>query len=146
MPNTPWFKYVLDVFLVSMHTVHTVEVKNTLLFKNVSLLNGKNYCKYFLPINGGTAGLRRLFVSVPASALSGPTISLLMKVQDNYIPSVSQPEEQNASEIAEQNAFLDAIMDTQVMKLAEAFLHSKSEFYHTNLNHILPKLFHLDNN
>ncbi|XP_063863765.1 uridylate-specific endoribonuclease-like [Scylla paramamosain] len=67
-----------------------------------------------------------LFVSVPESALSGPTIAPLMKVQDNYIPSVSQAEEQDTNEIAEQNAFLDAIMNTEVMKLAETFLHSKN--------------------
>ncbi|XP_045138291.1 poly(U)-specific endoribonuclease-like [Portunus trituberculatus] len=67
-----------------------------------------------------------LFVSVPESVLSGPTIALLRKVQDNYIPSVYQAEVQDANEIAEQNAFLDAIMNTEVMKLAETFLHSKN--------------------
>ena len=50
-----------------------------------------------------------------------------MKVQDNYIPSVYQAEVQDANEIAEQNDFLDAVMNTEVMKLAETFLHSKSE-------------------
>lgn len=58
-----------------------------------------------------------------------------MKVQDNYIPSVYQAEVQDANEIAEQNDFLDAIMNTEVMKLAETFLHSKSEF--TDLDHDL---------
>ncbi|KAK8382149.1 hypothetical protein O3P69_015245 [Scylla paramamosain] len=76
--------------------------------------------------NSGDLAPGPLFVSVPESALSGPTIAPLMKVQDNYIPSVSQAEEQDATEIAEQNAFLDAIMNTEVMKLAETFLHSKN--------------------
>ena len=98
-------------------------------YQYVSVVLEKNCCKYFLHISSGSDDLCRLFVSVPDSALSGPTISLLMKVQDNYIPSAYEPEEQDESEIAEQNAFLDAIMNTEVMKLAEAFLHSKSELH-----------------
>ncbi|XP_045596820.1 uridylate-specific endoribonuclease [Procambarus clarkii] len=67
-----------------------------------------------------------LFTSVPASALNGPTISLLRQVQDNYIPQVTTPEVQTAAEIAEQDALLDAMMSTQVMKIAESFLLDKS--------------------
>ncbi|KAK8746294.1 hypothetical protein OTU49_017349, partial [Cherax quadricarinatus] len=66
-----------------------------------------------------------LFTSVPESALSGPTISLLRQVQDNYIPQVTIPEEEDAAEIAEQDALLDAMMNTQIMKLSESFLLDK---------------------
>ncbi|XP_042873740.1 poly(U)-specific endoribonuclease-like [Penaeus japonicus] len=67
-----------------------------------------------------------LFASVPESALQGPTISLLRQLQDNYVPSVSTSEDEDAAETAEQEAFLDAIMATQVMQRAETFLTEKS--------------------
>ena len=84
-------------------------------------------------------------MSVRDSALSGPTILPLRNVQDNYIASVTESEIQDANEIAEQNAFLDAVMNTEIMTLAENFLQSKSEFYHIDLNHTSHNLFHLDN-
>lgn len=64
---------------------------------------------------------------MPESALTGPTISLLRQLQDNYIPSVSFAEDEDAAEVAEQEAFLDAVMDTQVMQRAETFLTEKSQ-------------------
>lgn len=67
---------------------------------------------------------------MPDSALSGPTLSLLQLLQDNYEPSVTVPEEQDAAEVAEQDAFLDAIMSTQVMQLAETFLKNNGECLH----------------
>lgn len=64
---------------------------------------------------------------MPESALTGPTISLLRQLQDNYIPSVSFAEDEDAAEVAEQEAFLDAVMATQVMQRAETFLTEKSQ-------------------
>ncbi|KAK7078744.1 hypothetical protein SK128_001848 [Halocaridina rubra] len=68
------------------------------------------------------------FVDVPASALSGPTISALIALQNNYVPEVSVAEVEDASEVAEIEAFLDAIMATEVMQLAESFLVDNSVF------------------
>lgn len=65
-------------------------------------------------------------MSVPPEALSGPTINAFVQLQDNYIPSVTESEVQDATEVTEQEAFLDAVMATEVMQLAEAFLQSKS--------------------
>ncbi|KAK3886789.1 hypothetical protein Pcinc_009070 [Petrolisthes cinctipes] len=67
-----------------------------------------------------------LFVSVPPEALSGPTLSTFVQLQDNYIPSVTESEVEDATEVTEQQAFLDAVMATEVMQLAEAFLQSKN--------------------
>ncbi|XP_045596287.2 endoribonuclease CG2145 [Procambarus clarkii] len=64
-----------------------------------------------------------LFAVVPDSALSGTTIKLLRQVQDNYIPEITVAEVHTADDIAEQDALLDAMMNTQVMKLTETFLH-----------------------
>ncbi|XP_071517788.1 uridylate-specific endoribonuclease C-like [Panulirus ornatus] len=76
--------------------------------------------------NSGDLAPGPLFTSVPDSALNGPTLSLLRKVQDNYEPSVTIAEKQDAAEVAEQNAFLDAITNTQVMHIAEDFLKNNS--------------------
>jgi len=77
---------------------------------------------------GGSGDLASgpLFTDVPASALSGPTYTTLQALQDNYIPSVTKTEVEDSGEVAEQDAFLDAVMDTEVMQLAESFLHRKN--------------------
>ncbi|XP_037778838.1 poly(U)-specific endoribonuclease-like isoform X1 [Penaeus monodon] len=76
--------------------------------------------------SSGELAPERLFASVPESALTGPTVSLLRQLQDNYVPSVTVAEDEDAAEVAEQEAFLDAVMATQVMQRAEAFLLEKN--------------------
>ncbi|XP_071517800.1 uridylate-specific endoribonuclease D-like isoform X7 [Panulirus ornatus] len=80
--------------------------------------------------NSGDLAPGPLFTLVPDSVLNGPTLSLLRKVQDNYEPSVTVTEKQDAAEVAEQNAFLDAITNTKVMHIAEDFLRNKDLISH----------------
>lgn len=72
------------------------------------------------------------FVDVPPSALSGPTISALKNLQDNYIPDVTIDEDVEPIEVEELETFLQAIMATKVMEVAEAFLVD-NEIYTGNL-------------
>lgn len=62
------------------------------------------------------------FVNVPPEALSGATIAALIALQDNYIPDVNEPEVEDPGESEELEVFLDAIMATEIMALAESFL------------------------
>lgn len=65
------------------------------------------------------------FSHVPPEALSGPTISALIALQDNYIPDVNEGEVEEPGEAAELEDFLDAIMATKVMKMTDDFLYEK---------------------
>ncbi|XP_076067579.1 uridylate-specific endoribonuclease A-like isoform X2 [Oratosquilla oratoria] len=65
------------------------------------------------------------FTNVEPAALQGPTVSAMYKLLDNYIPSVTVSESVTSSEMKEQTAFLNAVMNTEVMKETEAFLKRK---------------------
>ncbi|XP_068226063.1 uridylate-specific endoribonuclease-like [Palaemon carinicauda] len=65
------------------------------------------------------------FTSVPPEALSGPTISALIALQDNYIPDVNTREIEEPGEAVELDNFLDAILDTKVMQMTSDFLYEK---------------------
>lgn len=69
--------------------------------------------------------INSLFKTVPASALASPTIRLLEELQDNYSPNVTTSEDEEPDEVAEKEAFLDAVMQTQVMQLTESFLKER---------------------
>ncbi|XP_068226631.1 uridylate-specific endoribonuclease-like [Palaemon carinicauda] len=62
------------------------------------------------------------FANVPPEALSGLTISALIALQDNYIADVNDAEVEDPVEIEELDAFLTAIMATEVMDLTNIFL------------------------
>lgn len=66
-----------------------------------------------------------LFTSAPSSAFNGPTIKALLALYDNYDINCANPEVVTPAETAEDNAFLDAILATSVMKQAQSFLVSK---------------------
>ena len=52
----------------------------------------------------------------------GPTISKFSKLYDNFIPSQSQKEDLTPEEVQEQEDFLDAMMETAVMKETHLFM------------------------
>lgn len=66
-----------------------------------------------------------LFSSIPTDALSRPTIKTLMALYDNYVADASIAEVEAPAKMAEKDAFLNAIMATQVIKDAHKFLVSK---------------------
>lgn len=66
-----------------------------------------------------------MFSSLPIDAFTGPTIQALMALYDNYVADVNVKETVTDEERQEDTAFLDAIMDTSVMKQAHQFLVSK---------------------
>ncbi|XP_068226062.1 uridylate-specific endoribonuclease-like [Palaemon carinicauda] len=79
--------------------------------------------------SSGDLASRPYFSKVPAEILSRPTYAALIKLQDNYIPDVYKAEVSNPEEEAEQEAFLDAIMATEVMALAQAFIIEKQLYF-----------------
>ena len=67
----------------------------------------------------------RLFSSVPADAFSGPTISALLALFDNYDENCKVTEVITNEEQTENDVFLDAILATSVFQQAHEFLVSK---------------------
>jgi hypothetical protein len=67
----------------------------------------------------------RLFSSVPADAFSGPTISALLALFDNYDENCKVTEVITNEEQTESDVFLDAILATSVFQQAHEFLVSK---------------------
>ena len=65
------------------------------------------------------------FTSWDDSIWTKPTIALFSALFDNYIPAVTQAEDQTPEELAEENAFIDAVMDSAVMTEAYNFLNTK---------------------
>jgi len=58
-------------------------------------------------------------------AYTGPTISRMLAMHDNYIPDVGQAEVDTPTDIAERDAFLDAVFATPLMQRTQEFLASK---------------------
>ena len=67
----------------------------------------------------------KLCSSVPVDAFSGPTITKLLVLFDNYAEDCKVTEVVTAGEQAENDVFLDAILATSVMQQAHAFIVSK---------------------
>ena len=67
----------------------------------------------------------RLFEHIPEKALEADTIQALMALYDNYEDDVQVTEVVTAEEIAENDAFLTAVVQTTVMQEAHEFLVSK---------------------
>lgn len=70
----------------------------------------------------------RLFTSVPSTVFDGPTIKALLSLYDNYVIDCNVTEETNEKEKIEEDAFLEAILATNVMQQAHNFLITKG--YH----------------
>jgi poly(U)-specific endoribonuclease len=69
-----------------------------------------------------------LFTSVPDAALTGPTVTALFALYDNYVADVAANEDHNAQEQGEEEAFLDEVFATDVTKMAFDFLAAKGYF------------------
>lgn len=68
----------------------------------------------------------RLFSSLPANSLNGSaTIQTLLALFDNYEDNCLNSEVVTVQELAENDAFLNAILATTVMQQAHQFLSSK---------------------
>lgn len=57
-----------------------------------------------------------------------PTVAMLVNLYNNYIADVGANEDRSPTEVAEEEAFLDAVFATNVTKMAHAFLVSKGNF------------------
>ncbi|XP_022091910.1 poly(U)-specific endoribonuclease-like [Acanthaster planci] len=66
--------------------------------------------------------LRPLFSSVNTAFLQGETYKTMVALFDNYITSVGQTEITTATERAEQDAFMDAMFETEVMNIAYEYV------------------------
>jgi poly(U)-specific endoribonuclease len=66
----------------------------------------------------------RLFTSFEESIWNLPTVALLRSLYDNYVPAVTTAEDHTAQEQAEEDAFLNAVLDTPVMTEAYNFLNT----------------------
>lgn len=54
------------------------------------------------------------------------TYQLIMDLFDNYVATVGQKEVTNSSENAEEDAFLDAVLESQPMEIAHRWLVEQS--------------------
>uniref|UniRef100_A0A0P4WD06 EndoU domain-containing protein n=1 Tax=Scylla olivacea TaxID=85551 RepID=A0A0P4WD06_SCYOL len=73
----------------------------------------------------GDAAPRPLFTSVPGTSLSKDTVRLMQQLLDNYEPQTTRQETITNAERAEENQFLQALMQTPVMQKLETILQQK---------------------
>jgi len=64
-------------------------------------------------------------LSINPDAYTGPTISKFRKLFDNYDPDQKNQEDDTAEELEERDAFIDAMLETQVMTELHLFLFEK---------------------
>lgn len=80
------------------------------------------------------------------------TFSRLIKLLDNYERSTGVAEQVSTDEVSENNLFLDAVLETEVMKRAQRYLVSKGKSnsdrvqFKTQLYNIWFRLYHRDRN
>jgi poly(U)-specific endoribonuclease len=67
----------------------------------------------------------RLIVSDPLADFSKPTLAATQALLDNYQHDVTVQDELTGQQIAEELAFIDAVMETSVMQQLHTFLISK---------------------
>ncbi|KAK2842115.1 hypothetical protein Q5P01_012315 [Channa striata] len=94
-----------------------------------------------------------LFSSVNETKLKNTTtFSQLIKLLDNYERSTGMTERVTAEELAETNLFLDAVLETEVMKRAHKYLVSKGQsssdlrLFKRQLNLIWFNIYHRQRN
>ena len=66
-----------------------------------------------------------LFTSIGSSVLHRPTYRTFMALLDNYVSEVGKEETLSNAERAEIKAFLDAILETEIMKFCHEYCHAK---------------------
>ncbi len=69
-----------------------------------------------------------LFQDIEPELFEVPTVAALLALHDNYEPCVSEEEEVTREEIREEQAFIDACVDTEVMRIAREWMVSKGLF------------------
>lgn len=67
----------------------------------------------------------RLFKNVSAELLNRPTYAAMLNLYNNYVAAAQTPETVTAQEIAEENAFIDAVFNTSVMRKTYQFLRAR---------------------
>ncbi|XP_066941189.1 uridylate-specific endoribonuclease-like [Macrobrachium rosenbergii] len=90
--------------------------------------------------SSGDLASRPYFAHVPEEVLTRPTYAALINLQDNYNPDVSVAEVIEPGEVAEQEAFLDAIMATEVMAMAQSFI-IENQLYHGSLRQKIKEIW-----
>jgi len=65
-------------------------------------------------------------LTVDPAVFRKPTINKLVALHDNYVAHVETAENSNAQEKREENDFLNAVMNTRIMRKAETFLREKN--------------------
>ncbi|KAG0725672.1 Poly(U)-specific endoribonuclease [Chionoecetes opilio] len=73
----------------------------------------------------GDAAPHPLFTSVPQASLTKDTVRLMQQLLDNYEPQTTRREVMTDAERAEENQFLEALMQTAVMQKLETLLKQK---------------------
>lgn len=73
----------------------------------------------------GDAAPRPLLTSVPRTSLAKDTVRLMQQLFDNYEPQATRQEVMTNAERAEENRFLEAVMQTPVMQKLETILQQK---------------------
>lgn len=76
---------------------------------------------------GPPSASRRLFTYVNEKLFSKPTYAAFINLLNNYQPATGRGERFSAQQLAEQEAFLRAVMRTAVMKELYGFLRQQSE-------------------
>ncbi|KAK8746290.1 hypothetical protein OTU49_017347 [Cherax quadricarinatus] len=74
----------------------------------------------------GDSASHPLIANVPREAVAKTTVQRMQRLLDNYEPRTTSTEVQTADELAEENSFLDAVMQTPLMKRLETFLQQKN--------------------
>ena len=64
---------------------------------------------------------------MPNDVLGRPTYVTLLALFNNYLAPVNATEQVTSQELNEENAFLDAVLATDVMKSAHRFLAAKGD-------------------
>uniref|UniRef100_A0A0A9Z3Q3 Poly(U)-specific endoribonuclease n=1 Tax=Lygus hesperus TaxID=30085 RepID=A0A0A9Z3Q3_LYGHE len=66
-----------------------------------------------------------VLLKVDPKAFKLPTVSLLARFYDNYIPDAMKNEDVTPEEVKEEEAFMNTIVSTRIMTLTRTFLSSK---------------------
>lgn len=76
---------------------------------------------------GPPSASRRLFTYVNEKLFSKPTYAAFINLLNNYERATGRGEHLGAQQLAEQDAFLGAVMGTAVLKELDGFLRQQSE-------------------
>ena len=72
----------------------------------------------------------RVVVSDPLPDFAKPTFAAVQALLNNYQKNVTIQDTFTTAQLAEEVAFVDAVMETSVMQQLHSFLVSKGKFFH----------------